>query len=59
VHLDCRYAESARLRHDLAVLLWTAVVLVTRIDVAVDRRTGRLGRRRRRGHRAAGPRRRP
>jgi lipopolysaccharide/colanic/teichoic acid biosynthesis glycosyltransferase len=59
VHLDCRYAESARLRHDLAVLLWTAVVLVTRIEVAVDRRTGRLGRRRRRGHRAAGPRRRP
>jgi lipopolysaccharide/colanic/teichoic acid biosynthesis glycosyltransferase len=59
VHLDCRYAESARLRHDLAVLLWTAVVLVTRIEVAVDRRTGRLGRRRRRGHGAAGPRRRP
>jgi lipopolysaccharide/colanic/teichoic acid biosynthesis glycosyltransferase len=48
VRLDCRYAEHARLRHDLAVLLWTAVVLVTGVEVAVDRRTGRLGRRRRR-----------
>ncbi|MGI9098768.1 MAG: sugar transferase [Solirubrobacteraceae bacterium] len=46
VYLDRRYAEHARLRHDLAILVWTAIALVTGVEVAVDRRTGRLRRRR-------------
>jgi lipopolysaccharide/colanic/teichoic acid biosynthesis glycosyltransferase len=46
VHLDLLYAENAQLHHDLAVLVWTVVALVFGIDIAVDRRTGRLRRRR-------------
>jgi lipopolysaccharide/colanic/teichoic acid biosynthesis glycosyltransferase len=46
VHLDRLYAEHAQLHHDLEILVWTIVALVFGIDIAVDRRTGRLRRRR-------------
>ena len=45
VRLDRLYAEKGRLHHDLAVLAWTVVALFG-IEIAVDRRTGRLRRRR-------------
>lgn len=47
VRLDCLYAEQARLRNDFAVMIWTAVVLLGRVEVAVHRETGRLRRRQR------------
>jgi lipopolysaccharide/colanic/teichoic acid biosynthesis glycosyltransferase len=55
VSLDRRYVEHARLRHDLAVLVWTAIAVTTGVEVAVDRRTGKLRRRRARGPQDAGP----
>jgi lipopolysaccharide/colanic/teichoic acid biosynthesis glycosyltransferase len=48
VSLDCKYAERPSLRRDFAVMVWTAAALLMRIEVAVHRETGRLGRRRRR-----------
>ncbi|MGI8730068.1 MAG: sugar transferase [Solirubrobacteraceae bacterium] len=48
VRLDCKYAERMRVRRDLAVMLWTASMMLGRIEVAVHRESGRLGRRRRR-----------
>lgn len=46
MYLDRLYAEHARLQDDVAILVWTAIALVTGVEVAVDRRTGRLRRRR-------------
>jgi lipopolysaccharide/colanic/teichoic acid biosynthesis glycosyltransferase len=46
VHLDRLYAEKGQLHHDLAILVWTVVALIAGFDIAVDRRTGRLRRRR-------------
>ena len=48
VRLDCLYAERSRVRHDLAVMIWTAAMMIGRTQVAVHRETGRLGRRQRR-----------
>jgi len=51
--LDALYAQQRSLRMDVAIIAWTAVALVAGRSVAVDRRTGRLGlRRRREGRRA-------
>lgn len=47
VGLDCKYAERTRLARDLVTMLWTAVAMLSRIQVAVHRESGRLGRRRR------------
>jgi lipopolysaccharide/colanic/teichoic acid biosynthesis glycosyltransferase len=48
VQLDCKYAERTRLQQDLATLLWTAVAMILRVEIAVHRDSGHLGRRRRR-----------
>jgi lipopolysaccharide/colanic/teichoic acid biosynthesis glycosyltransferase len=45
--LDRLYAQTRSLGVDLNVLWWTAVAVVLRKSVAVDRRTGRLGLRQR------------
>lgn len=42
VGLDTMYAESYRLRMDLAVIWWTVVALLLRRPVAVHRSTGRM-----------------
>lgn len=47
VRLDCKYAEHRGLRTDIATMAWTAVAMLSRIEVAVHRESGRLGRRRR------------
>jgi lipopolysaccharide/colanic/teichoic acid biosynthesis glycosyltransferase len=47
VAMDRLYAERRSMRMDLRILLWTAVAVIGRQDVAVDRKTGQLGRRRR------------
>jgi dTDP-glucose pyrophosphorylase len=46
VALDRLYASQRTLRGDLAILLWTLLATVLRQEVAVDRATGRLSRRR-------------
>jgi len=43
VRLDCFYAENRSLRMNVSVLFWTVAAVVLRLDVAVDRATGRLG----------------
>jgi len=47
VGLDCKYAEHRGMRTDVATMAWTAVAMLSRIEVAVHRESGRLGRRRR------------
>jgi lipopolysaccharide/colanic/teichoic acid biosynthesis glycosyltransferase len=47
VQLDLLYARSRSVRMDLRIIAWTAVAVLLRRDVAVDRTTGRLGLRRR------------
>jgi lipopolysaccharide/colanic/teichoic acid biosynthesis glycosyltransferase len=47
VSLDCKYAERPSVRRDLAVMVWTAAAILMRMEVAVHRETGHLGRRRR------------
>jgi lipopolysaccharide/colanic/teichoic acid biosynthesis glycosyltransferase len=55
VDLDRLYAEHGQLHHDLAILVWTVVAVVTGVDIAVDRRTGNLRRRRRAGRAVRSP----
>jgi lipopolysaccharide/colanic/teichoic acid biosynthesis glycosyltransferase len=45
--LDRLYAAERSLFLDLRILAWTAIVVVTRVEVAVDRSTARLTGRRR------------
>ena len=45
--LDSFYASHRSMRMDLRILVWTARAVFTRRDVAVNRRTGELTRRRR------------
>jgi lipopolysaccharide/colanic/teichoic acid biosynthesis glycosyltransferase len=45
--LDLLYVGRRSLPMDLGILAWTAVAVLLRRDVAVDRATGRLGLRRR------------
>lgn len=52
VGLDLLYAETHRLRLDLAVLGWTVAAVLLRRQVAVNRATGDLGLRRRPRRRA-------
>ena len=47
IALDRLYAHRRNFGMDLRILFWTAVVIASRRRVAVDRRTGRLGIRRR------------
>jgi lipopolysaccharide/colanic/teichoic acid biosynthesis glycosyltransferase len=47
VALDARYAATRSLALDGRILMWTAVAVLARRDVAVNRRTGRLTVRRR------------
>jgi lipopolysaccharide/colanic/teichoic acid biosynthesis glycosyltransferase len=47
VALDARYAATRSLALDARILVWTAVAVLARRDVAVNRRTGRLTLRRR------------
>jgi lipopolysaccharide/colanic/teichoic acid biosynthesis glycosyltransferase len=47
VRIDQFYAEQRSTGMDLRILAWTAAVVLLRIDVAVDRQTGRLSLRRR------------
>lgn len=47
IRLDLLYVTNRTIWMDLNVLLWTVLVTVLRRDVAVDRRTGRIGIRRR------------
>jgi lipopolysaccharide/colanic/teichoic acid biosynthesis glycosyltransferase len=48
VQLDLLYARNRTLPMDLWILVWTAIALVLRWAVAVNRDSGRLSRRRRR-----------
>jgi len=41
------YAERPRLRCDIATMAWTAVAMLTKVQVAVYRESGRMRRRRR------------
>jgi hypothetical protein len=45
--MDRLYAERRSMLMDLRILMWTGVAVIARQDVAVDRKTGQLGRRRR------------
>lgn len=47
IRLDLFYVTNRTIWMDLNVLLWTVLVTVLRQDAAVDRRTGRIGIRRR------------
>jgi lipopolysaccharide/colanic/teichoic acid biosynthesis glycosyltransferase len=47
IAIDCAYAERLSIRRDLRILFWTAVTVVLRRPVAVDRETGSMGLRRR------------
>jgi lipopolysaccharide/colanic/teichoic acid biosynthesis glycosyltransferase len=47
VQIDVLYARSRSLLLDLRILAWTAVATILRLDVAVDRFSGRLSLRRR------------
>ena len=47
VSVDEFYASSRSLRMDMSILLWTLLAVVARADVAVNRATGALTRRRR------------
>jgi lipopolysaccharide/colanic/teichoic acid biosynthesis glycosyltransferase len=49
VLLDRFYARGWTIRGDLSILLWTILPVVMRVDVAVNRRSGALTVRRRRG----------
>jgi lipopolysaccharide/colanic/teichoic acid biosynthesis glycosyltransferase len=47
LQIDLLYAAQSSTWVNLRILGWTALVLLFDVDVAVDRKTGRLGRRRR------------
>jgi lipopolysaccharide/colanic/teichoic acid biosynthesis glycosyltransferase len=47
IAIDCAYAERLSIRRDLRILFWTAVTVVLRRPVAVNRETGSMGLRRR------------
>lgn len=53
IHLDTLYAERRSTRVNLRILRWTAVAVLLRREVAVDRATGALGFRRRPSPRVA------
>ena len=55
VRLDCLYVSRRSLRMNLGILFWTAVAVLLRQDVAVNRVTARLGFRRRPSKQAAAP----
>ena len=40
--LDAKYASAIRLRRDVAILWWTAVAMLLRSPLAVDRSTNRI-----------------
>jgi lipopolysaccharide/colanic/teichoic acid biosynthesis glycosyltransferase len=44
--MDCLYVSRRSLGMDLKILLWTAVAVLLRLEVAVHRQSGRLSRRR-------------
>jgi len=46
VELDLLYARRRSLRMDIGILIWTALALLLRQDLAVSRASGRLSRRR-------------
>jgi lipopolysaccharide/colanic/teichoic acid biosynthesis glycosyltransferase len=52
LRMDALYASRRSLATNLRILLWTAITLFARADVAVNRQSGRLGVRRRRAHEA-------
>ena len=47
IGLDTMYADSYRIRMDLAVFGWTVIAMLLRKPVAVHRATGRMGVRKR------------
>lgn len=47
VRLDRMYAQRPRLRSDMATIGWTVLAIICRVEVAVDRKSGRMRRRRR------------
>jgi lipopolysaccharide/colanic/teichoic acid biosynthesis glycosyltransferase len=47
IALDTLYAENRTLLLDLRILVWTVLAVLLRVDVAVNRSTGELSRRRR------------
>jgi len=47
MQLDLLYVDRRSMRLDLRILTWTAVAVLFRRDVAVDRASARLSRRRR------------
>lgn len=47
VAIDCLYVERRSVRMDLGILAWTLIATVLRRDLAVNRRTGGIGIRRR------------
>lgn len=53
IGMDLLYAERRTLAMDLRILMWTFLGVVLHASVAVDRRSGRLGWRRRRAGRPA------
>jgi lipopolysaccharide/colanic/teichoic acid biosynthesis glycosyltransferase len=53
--LDCLYVSRRSLGMDVGILFWTAVAVLLRRDVAVNRVTARLGLRRRPSEPAPGP----
>jgi lipopolysaccharide/colanic/teichoic acid biosynthesis glycosyltransferase len=55
VGLDCLYVSRRSVGMDLGILFWTAVAVLLRQDVAVNRVTARLGFRRRPSKQAAAP----
>jgi lipopolysaccharide/colanic/teichoic acid biosynthesis glycosyltransferase len=47
VHLDLLYARTRTVRSDLRILVWTVLPVILRVNVAVNRATGKLTVRRR------------
>ena len=55
VRLDCMYAERPRLRSDIATMAWTVLAMLLNVEVAVNRESGRMRRRRRKPGPATAP----
>jgi lipopolysaccharide/colanic/teichoic acid biosynthesis glycosyltransferase len=47
VRLDCKYAEHRGIKSDVATMAWTAIAMLSSVEVAVHRENGRLARRKR------------
>jgi lipopolysaccharide/colanic/teichoic acid biosynthesis glycosyltransferase len=47
VRLDCTYAERRGIKSDVATMAWTAIAMLSTVEVAVHRESGRLARRKR------------